>query len=797
MIARLARGIFTAEALGLILVLTALQTLTYGIAFSLQATETGYFFYLCLLAALTGLGLSKKRLSGIQASVGIAALGVLGVWITGASLAPALLDLGKSILFLIPQIIPSIQSHISMDTSRVAEAWSAIVQSSSVLALRAGQWTAGLSRNVIVNDALMHNLAWMLILWLVSAWIGWFTERRNAVTALMPGLALLAAVTSYSARKIETVWLMVFILLLLMGVWNYRNQTQQWEKRKVDYSDSIRYDASQAVLFLSIVISTFAFITPSISWREIRDYLREKEQSSGNEAAEVLGIREEQIPAEPAPIQKSALPREHLLSGGYANSQKIVMTIRTGELPSIPVTSFEVNAPRYYWRSVIYDVYTGAGWATSRTSSQNIQANTPLIPGLLSGYKPLHLDVRMAEPEGTLFWSGMLFSADVPITTDWRVRPASNLFADQTSLLQADIFAALTTADSYRAESYLPNVPIADLRASPAIYPEEIARRYLPLPKSVPERVGQLAQEITAGMDTPYEKAQAIEEYLRANYPYDLEISAPPEDADVADYFLFELKRGYCDYYATAMVVLARSSGLPARFVSGYAPGAYDASNAQYIVREMDAHSWAEVYFPGIGWVEFEPTASQPEIERMEEEVPQPADQSDDSIASALLRRFRLQRVSMWGLPLAAFALLILLYFTVIEHWYYMRLAPATAIERMYRGFYRAGRLLAGERTQAETAHEFMDKVIGRLNAMKEKSRLAKAYMNAQSNVLVLTDLYHSSLFSRQQTQKDDTSAALKTWKQLRWQLILARVIISLRAARLSSVHSTHRDPAP
>ena len=256
-----------------------------------------------------------------------------------------------------------------------------------------------------------------------------------------------------------------------------------------------------------------------------------------------------------------------------------------------------------------------AGWVTSSAPPQTFEANTPLIPGLLESYKPLHLDVQMVQPEGRLFWSGILFSADIPFTANWRVRPQSNLFADQSDLLQADMFAALSNADSYRVESYIPFVRTKELRSASSKYPEEISERYLALPRSVPERVHELAKEITDGRTNPYDKAKAIETHLRT-YPYDLEIGAPPEGQDVTDYFLFDLKKGYCDYYATAMVVLARSSGLPARFVSGYAPGEYDAQNARYIVRELHAHSWAEVYFPEIGWVEFEPTASQPEIDR-------------------------------------------------------------------------------------------------------------------------------------------------------------------------------------
>ncbi|MCI0609527.1 MAG: DUF3488 and transglutaminase-like domain-containing protein, partial [Anaerolineae bacterium] len=615
MILRLARKVFTANVIGVLLVIFALQLLTYGISSSLRDTDTKYLFPICLTAALVGLGLSKSKLNGIQASVLIAALGLIGVWILGAALIPPLIDLFKSISPVIPQLNPALRSPIVVDTNAIAEAWSIIPQASSALAARLQTWMIGINRNVTVNDALVRNMMWILIVWLISASTGWFAGRRNAIAALLPSVLLLAAVTSYSERKIEAFWSVVFMMLLLMGVWNYKNHAQQWEKQKMDYSESIRYDSGQAVFFFTIFIGLVAFITPSISWREIRDFLREWNQSTQSEAAEMLGIQEQAVSSQNPFVPKPSLPRDHLLSGGYAQSQKIVMTISIGELPPIANPSLVSDVPRYYWRSVTYDVYVGAGWVTSSAPPKTYEANTPLIPGLLDGHRLVHLDVQMVQPEGKLFWSGILFSADIPFIADWRVRPQSSLFADQSALLQADMFAAATNAVSYQAESYVPYVTEEQLRTSSTEYPEEIRERYLDLPRSVPERVHQLAQEIAASRTNPYDKAKAIEACLRT-YPYHLEVSAPPEDQDVADYFLFDLKKGYCDYYATAMVVLARSSGLPARFVSGYSSGSYDAPNAQYVVRELNAHSWAEIYFPEIGWVEFEPTGSQPEIER-------------------------------------------------------------------------------------------------------------------------------------------------------------------------------------
>ena len=770
------RRILSAEVIGLILILAALQALTSGISSSLRNTDSRYFFWICLLSALIAFGLGKLNWNGLQASLGMIALGVIGVWILGARLATPLLDLGNAILSVTPQILPAIRSDLPIDTTAIVDAWLVVSEASNALSARVQTWLIGFDRNVTVNDALVRNMVWVLILWLIAAWIGWFAARRQAVPALLPSIILLALITSYSEYRIETVWLMVFILLLLMGIWNYKNHTMQWERRRVDYSDSILYDVSQAVVLLSLAIGVVAFITPSISWREIRDFLRAQGK---NELAETLGVQQQQVPARAVPGPKPTLPREHLLSGGFAQSQEIVMTIRTGELPPIASSVLTAEAPRYYWRSTTYDTYAGAGWFTSSAVAQRYDSNTPLIPGLLNGYRTLHLDVEMVQPEGKLFWSGILFSADVSIRADWRFRPPSDLFADQSALLQADMFLAASSATAYRAEAYVPLITVEELRAASNEYPEIIRERYLKLPTSVPERVLQLAREITNDKTVPYDKAKAIESYLRS-YPYDLEVPAPPDGQDVVDYFLFDLKKGYCDYYATAMVVLARASGLPARFVSGYASGSYDAANAEYIVRELHAHSWAEVYFPEIGWVEFEPTAAQPEIEipPSKEEI---TNTPPDDTATRLLNRFRLETLLYWLSPLGLVILGVLLYFTWIERWLYMRLPPETAVERIYLQLYRLGRPLAGERMKAETAYEFMRKLIDRINDIREHSRHAKYLSHVPHAVGYLTDLYQDTLFAHYTIDKDDVRKALTTWKHLRLRLLLARLHIYMK----------------
>jgi hypothetical protein len=145
-------------------------------------------------------------------------------------------------------------------------------------------------------------------------------------------------------------------------------------------------------------------------------------------------------------------------------------------------------------------------------------------------------------------------------------------------------------------------------------YPEWIDR-YLQLPDDLPQRVHDMAQEVTAEHDNAYDKASALQEYLR-QFTYNEKIEAPPTGVDPVDYFLFDLQEGYCNYYASAMAVMARSVGIPTRIAAGYSQGDWERDAQAYRVREHHSHAWVEVYLPRFGWIEFEPTASEPVIVR-------------------------------------------------------------------------------------------------------------------------------------------------------------------------------------
>lgn len=184
----------------------------------------------------------------------------------------------------------------------------------------------------------------------------------------------------------------------------------------------------------------------------------------------------------------------------------------------------------------------------------------------------------------------------------------------ETVPAQPDVLSVRTArgpADSgvpYRITASVSTAKPDDLRTAGADYAPWVWSRYTALPDDMPPRVAELAASITAGAATPYDQAIAVESYLKNNYAYNLTIDPPPFGADGVDHFLFESRQGYSEYFGSAMTVLLRSVGIPARMVAGYTAGNPLPDSDVYIVADHHSHGWTEVYFNGYGWIPFEPT---------------------------------------------------------------------------------------------------------------------------------------------------------------------------------------------
>jgi protein-glutamine gamma-glutamyltransferase len=161
----------------------------------------------------------------------------------------------------------------------------------------------------------------------------------------------------------------------------------------------------------------------------------------------------------------------------------------------------------------------------------------------------------------------------------------------------------------YEGLSILPEARPDAARTAGTNYPDQIRNTYLQLPPQLDPRIPELARKIisNAKADNPYDQSLALEAYFHRNFTYTLNIPGNPGKDPLA-HFLFETKAGFCEYFATAMAVMLRTQGIPSREVNGFLPGEFNDVGGDYIVRASDAHSWVEAYFPGTGWLTFDPT---------------------------------------------------------------------------------------------------------------------------------------------------------------------------------------------
>ncbi len=244
--------------------------------------------------------------------------------------------------------------------------------------------------------------------------------------------------------------------------------------------------------------------------------------------------------------------------------------------------------------------------AGSRTDLTNPRLQARFAAGLSEiGFK------RSYGAEFRPDWSGKLpRQSDNPYIVLERVDPSSG---PALALVGERV---LVPHKSYTTAGSLSDAPPAMLRQAGGDYPDWVTDRYLQLPNEFPETVRKLARELTRDEESAYEMVASIRRFL-GTMPYTLDVSIPPPGQDWVEFFLLVQKRGYCQNYASAMITMLRSLGIPARLVVGFAPGIWDEDRGVWEVQSKHYHAWPEVYFPSYGWVEFEPTPAdvQPALE--------------------------------------------------------------------------------------------------------------------------------------------------------------------------------------
>lgn len=465
-------------------------------------------------------------------------------------------------------------------------------------------WVSMFLEEIATNLAIMFDTNWpemsnlfksllfFILLWLMCYLIDyWLIRRRKIFTFLlltMIYITVLDTFTPYSANQsIVRVVIIGFIIMGMLTFLRLKDREGGLLKEKYLFKWMLP-------LLIFIAISTIlGYLAPKAEprWPDPVPFIQSlNEKPSGEGQTKGDGQR----------VGYSV--DDSQLGGPFKGDDTIV---------------FQAQTPfPHYWKVEIKDTYTGKGWVQSE---QSIEANEldgeiiekgaeiPFVSFEAGGkvkFTKYTSSVELAEPFSYLLYPlGVEAVIDIESTLELekgieRITPTFPVNSYSVRFNKPEYsLDALTTADlsTFVQEN------------------QEMAKRYLQLPDTLPKRVSDLAAEITANEDNMFSKARAIEQYFSQNgFVYSKEdVAVPGEGDDYVDQFLFETKSGYCDNYSTSMVTLLRSIGIPSRWVKGFTEGEVIKKSTDgnvYEVTNNNAHSWVEAYFPKIGWVSFEPT---------------------------------------------------------------------------------------------------------------------------------------------------------------------------------------------
>jgi transglutaminase-like putative cysteine protease len=607
-----------------------------------------------------------------------------------------------------------------------------------------------------------------LVLWAASVIAMWGVYRwRRPLVGLLPLGAALAASLYHSGDGL--LYLLAFLACgtFLVPWMRFATLAQSWEKRGVDYSPEVRFDVAVLGVILAGAVALGGLVFPSVNIPQVARWVWEhgldawKSSDDGLERA-FGGVRRPQPSGRGAiPVGLAGLPRAHLLGGSVDLAHQPVMAVTTDD-PPIPVPypwgPEEIyDVPKYYWRALTYDRYTGYGWENEIVEGERYRPGQSLPGTVAERRRELGQGFSFFVSYDTaVYAAGLPLELDIPSRVRWRAPDDLIGLEKEADLLQ------------YAVVSLVPDVDESALREAPTEYPAEIAERYLQLPDDIPQRVLDLAQEVVADAPTPYDKAMTLQTYLR-QFNYSLELEPAPPEQDVVDYFLFDVQTGYCDYYASSMVVMARAVGLPTRLAIGYASGTYDPYRGYYYVVEADAHSWPEVYFPGYGWIEFEPTAARSTFER-EGVDPLPA-RPVLPLPPRSPARARLPATSV--LKQVGVLLGGLLLWQAWRRW--PRLASLSGpalMATIYRRLARHGSRLDVPMRPSDTPGEYGARLAAGINQRLEQPRWGRRMLTGQASdamiyLATLEQIYLRIIYSRHRLTEGGRRVALGAWRRL------------------------------
>jgi transglutaminase-like putative cysteine protease len=469
------------------------------------------------------------------------------------------------------------------------------------------------------SDTSFYLILICLLMWVTGAWLAWCVFRwRKPMLGLIPGAAAFATNVLNVPQDQNGYTLAMLVLTLALLLWtNYTGSLADAARASVKLTGDARWDFWESGLVAMAALIVLGIMLPPLStadrtlevesgmftnWAQLQQRLSHPGFFNSGPSTGVTGFTDY--------VQ---------LTGQLQRTRDIVFTYQ--------VTDF--SGARYF-RGVNATLTLGGMWRYPAADSglrRTVSKNDVFVYG--EEYEKLAVgavNVRMLRPpvndKDVLFYPGLMYKIDRLAMSTQVPNPAFGQSAITYTIDRLSSVQPATSSGNYVATVEYSIATANDLESAGTDYPEWLGE-YSSLPTRgyrtpfVEREIHDLAVSIVtaANATTPYDQAHAIELYLRdpSKFTYSLDARVPA-GVDPIEYFLFTSKKGYCEFFATAMGDMLRSLGIPTRLVNGFGPGTYDNQTQQYIVRGEDAHTWVEVYFPKYGWIPFEPTADNQSI---------------------------------------------------------------------------------------------------------------------------------------------------------------------------------------
>ncbi|MSQ31374.1 MAG: transglutaminase domain-containing protein [Dehalococcoidia bacterium] len=472
-------------------------------------------------------------------------------------------------------------------------------------ALRMREWGDAVWNRGISADPLPFVVLLVLLVFLVGYLSAWAVVRwRNAWVALIPGGVVLLTNISYLPGQPS----LAFIAFLLASVMlvtrmEFLRSVIRWRREQVQPPDLMSMEVLAVGAVVAVVLVSAAWVVPTADhWGPVASAWDRVMAPINDRVAELgdlfVGVNsKKRVPA-------------HSFGPLFPLQGKMT-------LDATPVLEVTASEPGNL-RGAVYDEYTGAGWklslgASAPLSGTTVQAaefGTPQSRAQVR--KPVTAKVKALVKEAP---DRRLLSVGDPLAADVSARQIVDPNQAALTLVPNDPTAA---TKPYTTVGTVSAAAVPTLQAAGTQYPPGILAEYTALPVDFPEEIRALAKQVIGPARTPYEATRRVENFLRANHVFTLDPPPAPPRKDAVAAFLFDQRAGYFDQFASAMAVMLRSAGIPTRVATGFVldPADVDSQTKAFMVSEIRAWAWPEVYFPGLGWVEFNPTPTRGLVQR-------------------------------------------------------------------------------------------------------------------------------------------------------------------------------------